>query len=120
LKRRDVNNIYRKYFKNNIKVSVFKSSEEFCYSNHWLTSLLFNEEVSNTKIKTIKSTLALHKIETRFLWKPLHTQPLFCNELFYGKDTSEKLFKRGLSVPSSSHLKSEDLNIICETINKLL
>ncbi|HPL95005.1 MAG TPA: DegT/DnrJ/EryC1/StrS family aminotransferase, partial [Paludibacteraceae bacterium] len=43
-------------------------------------------------------------IETRPLWKPMHLQPVFDGCPFYGNTTSERLFEKGLCLPSGPAL----------------
>ena len=54
--------------------------------------------------------LALEKvnIESRPLWKPMHMQPLFANNDYYGTDFIEKLFIDGICLPSGSNLTPQE------------
>ena len=44
------------------------------------------------------------KIETRRLWKPMHMQPIFKNNQFYGNGVSNLLFEKGICLPSGSNI----------------
>ena len=59
-------------------------------------------------------------IETRPLWKPMHLQPVFADCPFYGNNTSETLFEKGLCLPSGPALTSEDINRVVNVILNLI
>lgn len=81
-------------------------------SNRWLTALTVDENVAGVTSQEILTLLEEDNIEARPVWKPLHLQPLFEKNLFYshGKNTSisERLFLRGICLPSGSNLELDD------------
>lgn len=85
--------------------------------NHWLNGVLFETPELRDKIA---ATLMENKIETRYLWKPMHLQPVFKNSLSYRSGVAEQLFERGLSLPSSAAIGSADLEKVVSTIQKAL
>lgn len=87
------------------------------YSNRWLSCIL---TPSFTIREKIRNALAKENIESRPLWKPMHLQPIFKNEVHYTNGVSEDLFNRGLCLPSGSNLDEEDLRRICDIIKNLL
>lgn len=84
------------------------------FSNHWLTTLLVESD-DFTK-EDIYSALLEDDIESRPLWKPMHLQPVFAGAPFYGDGTSEKLFKKGLCLPSGSNLTGSQRQRVTEGI----
>jgi dTDP-4-amino-4,6-dideoxygalactose transaminase len=84
------------------------------YSNHWLTTVLFEHGLSVRE--EVRKMLVSHNIDCRPLWKPMHLQPLFESALFFGDGTSEKLFQHGLCLPSGSNLTIGELNRVIEFI----
>ena len=44
-------------------------------------------------VNQIISEFEKEKIETRRLWKPMHMQPIFKNNRFYGSGVSNSLFE---------------------------
>lgn len=46
-------------------------------------------------------------IETRPVWRPMHTQPLFADALRVGGDVAEELYRTGLCLPSSSSMSKD-------------
>lgn len=91
----------------------FIDEPEGCFSNRWLTCLLFVQKGLNKKVR---SKLMEHNIESRYLWKPMHLQPVFSEMSFYGNGISEYLFEYGLCLPSGSDLSGNQLRRIVEVI----
>ncbi len=84
------------------------------YSNRWITCIKTDSFETREKIRL---TLLEDDIESRPLWKPMHTQPIFKDCLHFSDGTSEDLFEKGLCLPSGSNLTNDDLNRILEIIN---
>ena len=82
-------------------------------SNRWLTCILTPSFDTRERIRI---ALENENIESRPLWKPMHTQPIFENAHSYCNGISEDLFEKGLCLPSGSSLDSEDLERICNII----
>ncbi|MDV7187783.1 aminotransferase class I/II-fold pyridoxal phosphate-dependent enzyme [Lutibacter sp. TH_r2] len=83
------------------------------FSNRWLTCILATSFKNREKIRR---ALAAEHIESRPLWKPMHTQPIFKECSSYLNGVSEDLFARGLCLPSGSSLSIEDLERIIRII----
>jgi dTDP-4-amino-4,6-dideoxygalactose transaminase len=108
-----MHDFYVAYFKDIKGITVFTEPNTDYFSNHWLTAILVNPEQTGGKTREDLS-LALDKanIECRPLWKPMHLQPIFANDPYYGDTLSESLFKNGLCLPSGSNLEDEAKNRI--------
>ena len=65
-----------------------------------------------------KIRLALEEIniESRPLWKPMHTQPVFKEAPYYSSNISEELFENGLCLPSGSNMRDEDVERVIEEV----
>jgi len=96
---------------------TFINEPEGSYSNRWLTCVLTPSFEVREKIRI---ALENENIESRPLWKPMHLQPVFENNISFVNGVSEDLFERGLCLPSGSSLEIEDLDRVCETIKNLL
>ncbi len=59
-------------------------------------------------------------IESRPLWKPMHLQPVYKNNLCYVNGVSESLFKQGLCLPSGPCVTDEDVVYIVQEIKKAI
>lgn len=84
------------------------------YSNRWITCVKTDSFETREKIRL---ALLEEDIESRPLWKPMHSQPIFKDCLHFTDGTSDDLFEKGLCLPSGSNLTNNDLNRILETIN---
>lgn len=91
------------------------------FSNRWLSCILM-EQSENEKLSPEKFRLHLERdnIETRPLWKPMHLQPLYKNAPYFGGQVAEKLFQKGLCLPSGSNLTLQDKKRIQKSIEAFL
>jgi dTDP-4-amino-4,6-dideoxygalactose transaminase len=90
------------------------------YSNRWLSTFLIDQTQTGLSNEDIRLALLDQKIETRYLWNPLHLQPIFKEIPFYGGGSSEKLFGEGICLPSSENLTLEDQERIVEIIESTI
>ena len=81
---------------------------DFGRSNRWLTCITVEPEEFGATQEDIRTALDAENIESRPLWKPLHMQPVFKSFPYYGSYVSEKLFEKGLCLPSGSNLTDDD------------
>lgn len=107
--RREMHDFYLSFFKEIDEVNVLSEPTQDYFSNHWLSAI---ELDSYEKREALRLAFETENIETRPLWKPMHLQPVFSNCPYYGSDVSEKLFDKGLCLPSGSNLKDEEKNRI--------
>ncbi len=114
--RREVFNYYRSQLKD-IEDLEFLAEPKNCFSNRWLTTILLPQ---SHKPGDIIRAMEKENIETRTLWKPMHLQPLYSKDLYFGDGLSERLFNRGLCLPSSSNLQEEELDKVVRHLRKVL
>ncbi|MBX0333256.1 aminotransferase class I/II-fold pyridoxal phosphate-dependent enzyme [Pontibacter sp. HSC-14F20] len=77
------------------------------YSNRWLSTVLVDDSQGVSR-EDIRLALERENIESRPLWKPMHLQPVFESAPYYGDGTSERLFDKGLCLPSGSNMTDEE------------
>ncbi|GHT46566.1 pyridoxal phosphate-dependent aminotransferase [Bacteroidia bacterium] len=119
--RRANNRFYREALTALPGIQVHAEPDEHYFSNHWLSCLLIDpKQTGGVDCSRIRSKLAESNIESRFLWKPMHLQPVFKDCRFYGDGTSEALFATGLCLPSGSNLTKEELTEIVDSIKNTL
>ena len=82
------------------------------FGTRWLTTLTFKELDPFEVIKKLRD----NEIESRPLWKPMHTQPLFKNAKAYLNGKSEELFKKGICLPSGTSMNDEEIKKVVEVI----
>lgn len=84
--------------------------------NRWLTTMVLEKTNPQKLIDALES----ENIESRPLWKPMHLQPLFKEALAVEDGTSQRLFERGICLPSGSSMSDEDVYHVCACIRKVL
>ena len=114
-RRREIFETYKNALKD-ISAIQFLDEPNGYFSNRWLTTILVLENDSQITRETLRLALEQDNIESRPLWKPMHLQPIFSNDEFFGDGTSERLFELGLCLPSGSNLTELDLNRIIKQI----
>ena len=115
--RRSINDFYQKVFMDFPGIEVQKEPNVDYFSNFWLSCIL-TDATENKKMnpELIRERLANKGIESRYLWQPMHKQPLYKSCLYFGEDVAGDFFNRGLCLPSGSTLTETDLSEIAEII----
>ncbi len=89
-------------------------------NNHWLSTIIVDPKLSNGITREdIRLALNEENIESRPLWKPMHLQPFYKDELYFGGTVSAELFENGLCLPSDTKIESNDLQRIVGIIKGL-
>jgi dTDP-4-amino-4,6-dideoxygalactose transaminase len=118
-KRRLINAGYRSLF-GQIQGIHFQPELPESKSNFWLSTILIDEQATGVTNEKFRSMLLEREIETRYLWKPLHLQPIYRDAPFIGGQVAESLFSRGLCLPSSVNLTLQDQERIAGILEKQL
>ncbi len=71
-------------------------------------------------VMRVIEALERENIESRPVWKPMHLQPVFRNEKVYGGRIGERLFAKGLCLPSGAGLSESDVARVCDCFLKAL
>jgi dTDP-4-amino-4,6-dideoxygalactose transaminase len=91
------------------------------FSNRWLTCILVDPAKTNGITREdIRLHLEKDNIESRPLWKPMHMQPVFAEAPRFTNGVSEKLFERGLCLPSGSNLSLEDIERTSAKVKEII
>lgn len=115
--RRKMNAFYASIFKDIQGVSLLQESSEDYFSNHWLSAILIDKDkTGGIGREDLRLAFAEENIEARPLWKPMHLQPIFKGEKYYGSGVAETLFESGLCLPSGSNLTDTDRDRIEKVI----
>lgn len=115
--RRANHEFYKELFSDIDAVTVFSEANSDFYSNHWLTSITLDKNITAKTNHDLINAFADKNIETRPLWKPMHLQPVFKDCPYYGEKIAEDLFDRGLCLPSGSNLTNDDKKRIKDVVN---
>ena len=71
----------------------------------------------NRNVEGLRLTLSAAGIESRPLWKPMHRQPVFSRTgIAYVNGVSERIFRRGLCLPSGPQVSDDDVQRIVSVI----
>ncbi len=84
--------------------------------NYWLSTILVDPELYGHTYQELAALLAEHEIESRPLWKPMHLQPVFADAPAYVNGVSERMFAKGLCLPSGPMVTEEDVQRIVSII----
>jgi len=110
-KKRQRANWYQKKLKN-LPLSFHLESNNSKHS-YWMVSILVNEHQERNALRQF---LKENNIETRPLFPPIHTMPMYNkNQKF---KIAESLSQRGINLPSWPGLKEEDVTHISNVIKK--
>lgn len=80
------------------------------FSNRWLTAVTVED--LNANAFHMQDALWEHGIEARPVWKPMHCQKIYETLPWFGGSVSERLFDRGVCLPSGSNLNDDDRKLI--------
>lgn len=100
-------------------ITVHEEPSEDYFSNHWLTTILIDREKAGFSSADIRQVLMDKNVESRPLWKPMHMQPVFRNERYFGGTVAEGLFKSGLCLPSGSNMTGAQRERIVDAVELL-
>lgn len=114
--RRANQNFYIDTFAEVEAVDVFSEENSDFFSNHWLTSITLDKNLTSKTTHDFMIAFAEKNIETRPLWKPMHLQPVFKDCPYYGENVAEELFNQGMCLPSGSNLTDDDKKRIYDVI----
>lgn len=118
-KRREMRELYKQLFRDVEGVEVFGADGDED-DNVWLTSIVVDPDAAGWAPSELAAALAEDDIESRPLWKPMHRQPVF--ERYPGVigGASERLFERGLTLPSGSALTQAQRERVVNAITGFL
>jgi pyridoxal phosphate-dependent aminotransferase EpsN len=86
----------------------FMPQAPYGLSTNWLSCFLIDPVEFGCSRDMLIRHLDSAGIESRPVWKPMHLQRLFSDCRIYGGDISKDLYERGICLPSSSSLTTED------------
>lgn len=119
--RREMYAFYFDLFKDMAGINLFTvPNDDYC-SNNWLSTILIDvDKTKGITAEQIRLALSEENIESRPLWKPMHLQPIFIKQPYYGNKVAQTLFENGLCLPSGSNLTNEDRDRIQSVFIKLM
>lgn len=94
----------------------FMPEAAFGTSTSWLTCATVHSERERDSILDGLGALG---IEARPVWKPMHLQPVFAHHRALGGAVAERLFRRGLCLPSGSGLTPADQDEVIAAVRNV-
>jgi dTDP-4-amino-4,6-dideoxygalactose transaminase len=88
--------------------------------NCWLTCIELDPAVTEVSPSQLIAELANENIESRRLWKPMHLQPVFASGRSFVNGESERLFDRGVTLPSGSALQDDEIERVIKVLHSAL
>lgn len=114
-KKKMIYQYYKEAFRDIEEIKMMPHNE-WDNPNFWLSAMTVEGKVRPIDII---EALEEENIESRPLWKPMHLQPFFKKHDYVGTDVSERLFEKGLCLPSDSKMTEEELKRVVTTIKNV-
>lgn len=86
----------------------------------WLSVITLDPAECAVTPHELMAELDAVNIEARPVWRPMHTQPMFAGAPRVGGDVAERLYARGLCLPSSSSLLPDDQDRVIAVVRAAL
>lgn len=118
-RRRAINRLYTEGLADTAAVTVQRNPSADHDSNFWLTTILIDPACGLTPDQ-VRLALLDRRIESRLLWRPMHMMPVFEGCPYYGDNTAESLFDRGLCLPSGSSLTDDEVSRVIDSLKDIL
>lgn len=96
----------------------FMPQADYGLHTNWLTCFLVDAAKFGLSQPQLIEFLKHANIESRPVWKPMHTQPLYRHAETVGGHVAEDINARGICFPSSSSLSLEDQQFIIDRIRE--
>jgi dTDP-4-amino-4,6-dideoxygalactose transaminase len=88
--------------------------------SRWLSIVYLDPSVVQVSPVAVIKALDSENIESRPVWRPMHTQPMFTGAERHGGAVAERLFRTGLCLPSSSSLTTPEQDRVINSLNVVL
>lgn len=118
-RRRTLRERYHQLFAQIDGVTIFGGADD-AEDNCWLSAILVNPREAGWTREDLSARLEEWDIESRPLWKPMHLQPLFEDAKGEITGVAQRLFERGLALPSGSSLREDEFERITEAIRSVV
>lgn len=91
---------------------------EWAESVFWLYTILVDEEKYGMSSRQLLNKLKQRGIQSRPFWHPLHSLKPFSNCYAHEIEVADRLYRDGLSLPSSIGIKPKDLDRVVASIRE--
>jgi dTDP-4-amino-4,6-dideoxygalactose transaminase len=118
-RRRQINAEYRRQLAG-LPGLEFMPVAEYGEPSHWLSVVQLDPVSARCSPEALRLLLEESDVETRPTWKPLHMQPVFAGAATCGLSVSERVFARGLCLPSGSDLTDREQDEVVTLVRAAL
>lgn len=87
---------------------AFMPEADWGRATRWLTCLTIDPDAFGADREQVRLALEDENVEARPVWKPMHRQPIYAEYEAVGGAVADRLFERGLCLPSGSSLTEEE------------
>lgn len=109
-------NMYNEALADMDGIQVHLAPEDYMEPNYWLNTITVDPTKTGFDYDQLRLRLDEAGVESRPLWKPMHTQPVYKDAPAYVNGVSERLFAKGLCLPSGPMVTDEDFDHIVSVI----
>jgi dTDP-4-amino-4,6-dideoxygalactose transaminase len=88
--------------------------------NCWLTAVVIDPVDAGWSSDDLRKALDVADVESRPLWKPMHRQPVFAGARCLVTGVADRLFERGLTLPSGSALGTTRIERVVAAVSNFL
>jgi perosamine synthetase len=99
---------------NNVPGITLPANMQWASNVYWLYTILLDENIVGCKVVSLMSKLKDNGIDTRPIFPPVHSQPIYANGQVF--PVAEKISSMGISLPSAPEIRDEDVKKICDLI----
>jgi dTDP-4-amino-4,6-dideoxygalactose transaminase len=117
-RRREVNALYHSLLGDLPGIS-FMPEASYGRANRWLTCITVDERLFGASREDIRLALENVDVEARPVWKPMHRQPIFSGYRFVGSGVADRLFDRGLCLPSGTRMTDENVAFVAGIVRSV-
>lgn len=118
-RRAEIHRRYREAFECLDGISMMPLGEGV-ESNHWLTCISMDPNDLTVQPEDVRKALEAVDIEARPVWKPMHLQPLYRDATAVGGRVAERIFARGLCLPSGTALSPDEQERVIEVVRQTI
>lgn len=118
-RRKAIHTLYTELLDDVKGIHVMQNPSTDFDSNFWLTTITFDSSLGITP-EDLRLALEAENIESRWLWRPMHMQPVFKDAPYYGETCAEDLFNNGLCLPSGSIITDDDIRRVADAIKSYI
>lgn len=90
------------------------------FSTCWLSTAFIDPAVTGITAVELRRKLQDHRIQTRRLWRPMHTNPPYAQAASVLTGVANRITENCLSFPSSTSLTETDQRRVCQTTRSLI